>query len=392
MEERTVGKKLCIGVYGVRRGGNLAAYFAEQEDVEITAGCDFSEAARTGFLARFPSARAFDNYDDLLTADFDVLILASFCHEHGPDAVKALQAGKHVFSEVTAFHTLADGVALVEAVEKSDRQYMLAANTCYFRDVVEMERIYREGNLGEFLYGEAEFAQDIRRMMVRLPDGSYHWRCWLPPSYYNTHALAPLLSITGCRPVSVIGQSVESTTPGCLNPIDFSACFVRFDNGGVAKALLSFSSIREPGAVWYSVYGTRGSAESGRMRLQHLTDLHVYEEGDTGAEYGRSYLPRFALRGQGAAKPGAGEGNYFTVKGFLDALRQGSTPPIDIYRACDFTLPGILAYRSAVEGGRSIEIPDFRDPAVRKTYRNDHFRCPRDEAVRRDQEAAPTKV
>lgn len=387
-----MSKKLRIGVYGVRRGGNLAAYFAEQEDVEITAGCDFSEPARTAFLARFPAAKTFDNYDDLLAADFDALILASFCHEHGPDAVKALQAGKHVFSEVTAFHTLADGVALVEAVEKSDRQYMLAANTCYFRDVVEMERIYRAGNLGEFLYGEAEFAQDIRRMMVRLPDGSYHWRCWLPPSYYNTHALAPLLFITGCRPVSVIGQSVASTTPGCLNPIDFSACFVRFDNGGLAKVLLSFSSIREPGAVWYSVYGTRGSAESDRMRLQHLTDLHVYEESDAGAEYGRSYLPRFGLRGQGTAKPGAGEGNYYTVKGFLDALRQSSAPPIDVYRACDFTLPGILAYRSAVEGGRSIEIPDFRDPAVRNTYRNDHFRCPRDEAVRRDQEAVPTKA
>jgi len=124
------------------------------------------------------------------------------------------------------------------------------------------------------------------------------------------------------------------------------------------------------------------------MRIQHLTEVHVYREGDAQAEFGLSYLPRFGLRGQGGAKPGAGEANYYTVMRFLDALRHGNTPPIDVYRACDFTLPGILAYRSSVEGGRSLEVPDFRDAKVRDRYRHDHFRCPRDEAVRRDQETA----
>jgi len=386
-----MGDKLRVGVYGTRRGGNLAGYFAEHSDVEIAAGCDFSEPALAAFASRFPAARLFRDYGEMLAADFDILILASFCHEHGPDAVKALQAGKHVFSEVTAFHTLADGVALVEAVEKSGRQYMLATNTCYFRDILEMERLFKAGDLGEFLYGEADFAQDIRRLMTRLPDGSYHWRCWLPPFYYNTHAVAPLLQITASRPVAVVGQAVESKTPGCLNPYDFSACFVRFDNGGLAKVLLSFSSVREPGAVWYSLYGTKGSVESGRMRMQHLADVHVYTESDAQTEYGQSYVPRFTLHGQGGAKPGFGEANYHTVIGFLDAVRQRSTPPVDIYRACDFTLPGILAYRSAIEGGKLLEVPDFRDRTARDRYRNDHFRCPRDEAVRRDQETPPAK-
>jgi len=216
----------------------LAGYFAEHADVEIVAGCDVSEPALSSFGARFPAAKLFRDYGELLQEDFDILILAGFCHEHGPDAVRALQAGKHVFSEVTAFHTLAEGVALVEAVEASGRQYMLATNTCYYRDVLEMERLYKAGELGEFLYGEAEFCQDIRHLLVRLPNGSYHWRCWLPPFYYNTHAVAPLLHITGCRPVSVIGQAVESKTPRCLNPLDFAACFVRFDNGGLATVLL----------------------------------------------------------------------------------------------------------------------------------------------------------
>ena len=74
--------------------------------------------------------------------------------------------------------------------------------------------------------------------------------------------------------------------------------------------------------------------------------------------------------------------DFYTVHLFLEALRNGTPLPIDVYQACDFTLPGILAYRSWVEGGRCLEVPDLRDPAVRERYRNDHFRCPQGEAVR----------
>jgi hypothetical protein len=34
-------------------------------------------------------------------------------------------------------------------------------------------------------------------------------------------------------------------------------------------------------------------------------------------------------------------------------------------------LPGIFAYRSVLAGGIPMDIPDFRDPAVREQYRND---------------------
>lgn len=120
--------EITVGLYGTGRGANLASYFASHADVEIVAGCDASDAVLMGFAARFPKAGLFKNYPELLAQGFDVLILASYCQDHGPDAIQALQAGKHVFSEVTAFHTPAEGVALVEAVEQCSRVYMLAEN------------------------------------------------------------------------------------------------------------------------------------------------------------------------------------------------------------------------------------------------------------------------
>ena len=43
----------------------------------------------------------------------------------------------------------------------------------------------------------------------------------------------------------------------------------------------------------------------------------------------------------------------------------------DIYEALDMCLPGIFAYRSVLNGGIPMEIPNLRDKAVREQYRND---------------------
>lgn len=380
-----MGEVIRIGVFGVGRGGYLAALFASHENVRVVAGCDLNDAALSAFGARFPGARLCKAYDELLAQDFDALILASYCPDHGPDAVRALRAGKHVFSEVAAFHTLAEGVALVDVVEEAGLLYTLAENYCYFRDVLEMQRLYRAGELGELVYGAGEYVQDIRNRMCRNPDGSYHWRAWLPPFYYGSHGLGPLLQITGVRPVAVIGQSVGGKMPGCLNPIDFARFLVRVDNEAIIEVLISFSPAHEPLHAWYCVYGTAGEAESGRLRVQHLTDVYVYREGNPRAEYADRYRPRYGLSGIPQAKPGQGEGDHYMVLDFLEAIRKRRPPRVDIYRACDFTVPGLLAYRSAVEGGKCLRVPDLRQRSNREPYRYDDFQCPRDEAVRQDQ-------
>lgn len=247
-----------------------------------------------------------------------------------------------------------------------------------------MQRLFAEGRLGDFLFGEGEYVQDGRRLMGRKPDGSCHWRCWLPPSYYSSHALGRLLQITSARPVAVIGQNVTRKTPECPNPIDFSSMLVRLDNGGLVHILTSFSPVRQPDSIWFSVYGTEGSVEGGRFREQHITDVFLYQAQDERAEFATKYRPLFCLQGHLAAQPGRGEMNHFTVQYFLEAVRRGADSPLDVYRACDCTLPGILAYRSTTQGGTLLEVPDFREATERARYRDDQGTCPREEVVRHD--------
>ena len=59
---------------------------------------------------------------------------------------------------------------------------------------------------------------------------------------------------------------------------------------------------------------------------------------------------------------------------FLEKLlgRPGGAEIIDVYQALDMALPGILGYRSILNGNKPYDVPDFRDPVAREAYRNDH--------------------
>ena len=48
------------------------------------------------------------------------------------------------------------------------------------------------------------------------------------------------------------------------------------------------------------------------------------------------------------------------VEEFTAAIRERRPPAIDVYRALDFTVPGLCAEVSIREGNRVVPVPDFR--------------------------------
>ena len=47
------------------------------------------------------------------------------------------------------------------------------------------------------------------------------------------------------------------------------------------------------------------------------------------------------------------------TRDFLDALAGKQAPPIDVVRAMDYTVPGIIAHQAAERGGVWLDIPYF---------------------------------
>jgi hypothetical protein len=130
------------------------------------------------------------------------------------------------------------------------------------------------------------------------------------------------------------------------------------EKGKVIKILRSQTPLRSH-MVWYCLYGTKGSVENGRLR-EDGGMLYLPEE--MGSE-DKAQTPKYSVVDPGAPeearKGGHGTSEYFMIRDFIDAVKNNTTPPIDIIRAIDFTVPGIIAHQSALAGGKLMDVPVY---------------------------------
>jgi hypothetical protein len=116
----------------------------------------------------------------------------------------------------------------------------------------------------------------------------------------------------------------------------------------------------------YTLQGTRGAYVSGRHPGE--SGLVWIEGRSPGreqwqplAEYEEEFLPedwrRFGTEATGA---GHGGGDFFVGRAFARSVVEGTAPPIDVDRAMDFTLPGLVSEGSIAGGGSPVEVPDSR--------------------------------
>ena len=370
-------KKIRVGVIGVGRGQSFARGATDRVGMELVALCDTWQERLQEKGEEFGVA-TYADYDEFLTHDMDAVVLANYFHQHAPFAIKALEAGFHVMSETAANTTLAQGVALCRAVEKSGKTYMLAENYPYTAFNQEMRRVYQTGEIGAVTYAEGEYNHPMTpESRLRISPGKNHWRAWIPSTYYCTHALAPLVYITDTMPVSVNALSiscdkVNEETVAVSDPGSVILC--RMDNGAVFRI---FGLILPGHSNWYRVHGGRGAMEitrgggyygPGQVRVWH-------EEWDLaeGEEQERVYTPEWPEHGDLAEKSGHGGGDFWTNFHFANAIRSGEAPFLDVYRGVAMSSVGILAWKSALAEGQPVAVPDFRDEESRKKYEDDHW-------------------
>lgn len=370
-------KPIRVGVIGVGRGMSFAQ-MAGHVGMELVALCDTWESKLQEAANRFPSIVTYTDYDRFLEHDMDAVILANYFHQHAPFAIKALKAGLHVMSETSACKTLGEAVALIRAVEQSNRIYMLAENYCYFNYNQEMRRLYQQGEIGEIQFAEGEYVHPMSiDDGLHIAPGMNHWRAWLPSTYYCTHALAPIMYITDTRPVSVNALSIPYSDQDEQRPFtrrsDAAATIVcRMNNDAIAN--IQGIHLRGHGN-WYRLHGTRGLMENLRTRgdQEKLRVVHEPYDLRPGDVVEKIYTPEFPFLADLARKAGHGGGDFFTSYYFAEAIRTGQPPALDVYRAVDMTIVGIQAWRSCLANGAPQEIPDFRQQEPRARYENDNW-------------------
>ena len=372
-------KKVRIGVLGAYRGTSMINYCKRADHAEVVAICDKDpealEAQRDA--AQGLDIAFYDHFDKFIRHDMDAVVLANYANEHAPFAVRCLKRGLHVFSEVMPVQSMKEAVELVEAVEESGLVYAYGENYCYMPAPLEMKRLYEQGEIGEFEYGEGEYIHNCEAIWPSIAYGDPdHWRNNSYATFYCTHSLGPILHATGLRPVSVVGfegtRNARSLRVG-RRCGQFGIEMVTLENGGMVK---SIHGDLYKNSIWYSMYGSKGRMESSREDTEdgYAGKLYINrDEYDGGYETGslRACYPEHATA-EDVAGFGHGGSDFFSMYYFIKRILGDETADtIDVYEALDMFLPGLFAYRSILAGGIPMAIPNLRNREERERWRGD---------------------
>ncbi len=145
-------RAIKFGIIGV--GGRGGAFqdnnHLPEEGYEITAGCDINAEVLSAFSKRFPDAKAFTDYHELLAQpELDAVFIITPDDLHEEMACAALEAGKHVYLEKPLAITIAGCENILRTAMKTGKKLYIGHNMRCFPIIKKMKEIIDSGLIGE---------------------------------------------------------------------------------------------------------------------------------------------------------------------------------------------------------------------------------------------------
>lgn len=359
-------KTVKLGVVGLGRGLDVVKEVVGADGVQIIAICDRNaeklENAKKVFSdLGVTELQSFDNFEDFITADFDAVFIATDAIYHVPYVIKAMDAGKHVISEIPAVNSLEEAKALKAAVKSHpELKYMSAENCCYWEFIETWKKMYDDGKFGQAVYAESEYIHCADYRDFKAEDfPADHWRQFNPAIKYITHNLGPLLYIMDDKCVSVtcfepdIMYNPYKKNPAAQNGV----ALFKTAKGAVIRILICFGAYA--GFTHeFQLYGTRGNISTDRTKP--MDDAHSFGTfSDIPMDRDKKIEIPVALSSKQDAQGGHGGADRKMMLAFIKCILEDTPPPIDVDLGIRMALPGILAHESAEQGGAPIAIPDI---------------------------------
>lgn len=126
--------KIRLGVVGTGSfSSDFIRLFKLHPDVEKVALADLDAAKLAASAEKHGITETYRSLDDMLQDGKDLNAIAIFTqrHLHGPMVLKALDAGKHVYSAVPIACTIEEIEAIINKVKETGLTYMMG-ETCYY--------------------------------------------------------------------------------------------------------------------------------------------------------------------------------------------------------------------------------------------------------------------
>lgn len=399
-------KKIKIGITGAGSfAQSFIPLFKAHPNVTSVALAEVLPERRHDVAAEFQIEDTYESHEALCSSDVDAVAIITQRHMHGPQAVEALNKGKHVYSAVPAAITVEEIEELVSTVAATGLMYMMGETSFYYPAALYCRERFSKGEFGAFVYGEGEYLHDMSHGFYEAyqHSGGEEWQkvAGIPPMYYPTHSTSMIISVTGASltQVSCLGYTDrnEDNVFGrdknlWDNPFSNQTALFRTSDGGMCRV----NEFRRIGhgvgnCVRTSIYGTEGCFEQqgnalfwtelDRSKLE-LSDLLRCKKLDSEAKpelvggeqddffSGLSEIhPIERLPREFTDQPNGHYGSHqFLVDDFVRSVVQNKLAPNHVWAAARYTVPGIIAHESAKREGELLKIPDFGDPGADCDY------------------------
>ncbi|MDZ7639406.1 MAG: Gfo/Idh/MocA family oxidoreductase [Bryobacterales bacterium] len=184
LQAQPADERIRVGTIGSGgRGTYLTAEFKEV-GAQVNAVCDVYEPnLQRGIAAASSGAKAHTDYRRLLDDPaIDAVIIATPDHWHAQMLIDAVRAGKDAYIEKPMSHTVADGLAMVEAVRATKRIVQVGTQRRSSPLFQEEKSILDSGELGPVRLVTSQWLNYRPGMSSAKLKGAIDWKQWLGPA------------------------------------------------------------------------------------------------------------------------------------------------------------------------------------------------------------------
>ena len=303
----------------------------------------------------------FETYEDMLNdGGIDLVVIGTPDHLHAGQALAALEAGKHVLSEIPAAYELSELERLIELEESQSLVYAMGNEVRWFPYLEAAKKMSDEGYWGKVFHSEAGYLHNLRQEGWRETEpesGEPHWR--FDPDRPQTtflgggpHAFDTLRWLIGeTNWTEVFAYGNVPYVSGNSEPAN-TVAMLKGASGLISKVEVSYVMVR-PYSLYFNVFGDQGTFETSRTKSEGLfhSDKIPHMDG----------MERLAV--PYATRPGYGHGGHGSseihmVEDLISAIKTGRPAAINAREAARSIAPAICAYES-IRSGQPVQIPQF---------------------------------
>ncbi len=399
-----MSNKIKLGIVGCGAFvKNFIPLFKAHPYVESVALTDLIKERRDELALQFGITEVYDSFEEMLKGDINAIAVFAQRQLHGPLTIAALKAGKNVYSAVPMASAPEEIAEIVELVKKTRLTFSMGETGYYRPCSVFCRKKILAGEMGDFVYGEAQYNHDMRHFYKSYQrSGGEEWKkvAGIPPMLYPTHSTSMILSAACSYALKVSAFGYEDHHEDDIfgkgknywdNPFSNTSALLHLKNGGIAR----ISENRRIG--WYGppsyitcCCGKEASYESSMAQHSYikLDGMNaVYEDisallntpeiekrrnepdfgtGIANGKWSNTFAPvQNTTRLPEELKEfhdGHGGTHKFMVDDFCKAAYTGKLSPTNAWVAARFNMPGLTAHMSAMKGGEVMQIQDFGNP------------------------------